>query len=386
MVKGKICLVGLLLVMSSLLAAQDVIVTSEIEDKGKVGMPLSGTITVTHDRKAKVDESSFLLGGEPIEVEYLKEVQVAPNSPLTISIYTFTLMPDEAGLKHLPPVSVYVGGSEYSSFASTYRVEEVKAAPNSPKTSIVLQIEPLIVGDTPLYPGQRIKVGYRYIFNYSQDLKKEIVLLLEAKGFRKVGGKTQETKMDGKLVNLDVLQEVEATEPGEYHFDPARIEGRAWRKGRLGQKDFAVRDSVAESAPATITVLPFPAKDQPPSFNGAIAKELTFKAMLLTSDKVTVGDKMKFKLEFEGVGELATLPIPELCCQPGMSGFFRLSDLPPQESIVGNKKSFVVEMRPLSDKPKEIPALEFSYFDPDDKSYHALKSDPIPLEITPLDE
>ena len=371
----------LILFFTAALAAQEVIVTSEIEGVGKVGMPLKGTITVTHDRTALVDENSFLLGAEPLNIEYLKEVKVAPNSPLTISIYSFTLMPDEAGLMQLPEIGVFVGGKEYRSFASTYKVEEIKAGSQSPKSSIVLQIEPLIIGETPIYPGQRIQVGYRYIFNYSQDLKKEIVPLLEAKGFRKVGGKSQETKMSGKLVHLDVLQEIEAIEPGEYYFEPAKIQGRAWRKGSSGQKDFAVNESLAESTPTTIIVLPFPSQGKPGSFNGAIGEELNFKTILLSSDEVTVGDKMKLKLEFKGVGELATLPLLEVCCQPGMSGFFRISDLPPQETIQDGTKSFIVEMRPLNDKTKEIPALEFSYFNPVDKTYKISKSEPIPLVI-----
>lgn len=376
---------GLFMLFTLALAAQEVIVTSEIEGNGKVGMPLKGTITITHDRKAAIDENSFMLGEETLEAEYLKDVQVAPNSPLTISIYSFTLMPDEPGLKVLPEIKVNVGGKEYRSYASTYKVEEITAGASSPvKSSIVLDIEPLIEGHVPLYPGQRIKVGYRYIFNYSQDLKKEIVPLLEAKGFKKVGGKTQETKMAGKLVHLDVLQEVEAVEPGEYFFEPARIEGRAWRKGNLGQKDFAVRDSFAESKTVTIAVLPFPEQGKPGSFNGAIGENLTFKTTLLTSDAVTVGDKMKLKLEFKGIGELATLPLLEVCCQPGMSGFFRTNDLPPQEIIQGDTKSFTVEMRPLNDKATEIPSLEFSYFNPVEKTYHIVKSDPIPLVIKPL--
>lgn len=390
MVKASQVIGLLMMIVTTALAAQDVIVTSEVEEKGKVGMPLKGTVTITHDLKEQVDENSFMLGDAPLEVEHLKEVQVAPNSPLTISIYTFTLMPDEAGLHELPQVKVTVGGKDYRSFATTYRVEEVKATPVTPgsssSSSIVLRIEPLIVGDTPLYPGQRIKVGYRYIFNYSQDLKKEIVPLLEAKGFRKVGGKTQETKMSGKLVHLDVLQEVEAIEPGEYHFEPAKIQGRAWRKGRFGQKDLAINDSVAESEPVSITVLPFPKQNQPPSFNGAIGTKLSFDTILLTEDKLTVGDKMKLKLEFKGTGELASLPILDICCQPGMSGFFRLSDLPPEESLQGDAKVFIVEMRPLTDQAKEIPALEFSYFNPEKKSYQTVKSDPIPLEIAPLKE
>lgn len=366
--------------------AQEVVVTSEIDGIGTVGAPLKGTVMVTHDKSAKVDVHSFMLGKEPLEAKYLRDVQIAPNSPLIISIYSFTLVPKKAGLKELPEVSVKVEGKEYRSFASTYRVEEAGEALQSSKSSIILQIRPLIIGNTSLYPGQRIKVGYRYTFNYSQDLKEEYLPLLDAKGFKKIGGIKSEKKLSGKLVNLDVLQEIEAVKPGVFTFEPAKIKGRAWRKGKWGAKDFAKRDSFAQSKPATIDVLPFPQKGKPGSFNGAIGKNLSFKVSLLTSNHVTVGDKIRLELSFSGAGELASLPLPELCCQPGMSGFFRLSDLPAQESLQDGTKSFIVEMRPLNDKAKEIPSLEFSYFNPEEKRYYTKKSVPIPIVITPLEK
>jgi hypothetical protein len=384
----RVIFVWLLLLIASAAPAQaqEVVVTSEVEGKGTVGMPIKGSITITHDRAALVDPNSFMLGEEPFEVEHIKDVQVAPNSSLVISLYSFTLNPQETGLQVLPEISVNVGGTIYRSFASTYTVEEIKQTQATPAgTSIVLQIEPLIIGETTLYPGQRIQVGYRYIFNYSQDLSSEFVPLVEAKGFKKIGGKTSETKMSGDLVHLDVLQFIEAVEPGDFHFPSARIEGRAWRRGYLGQKDFAVNESFAESEAVTLTVLPFPKIGQPASFNGAIGEKLSFKTALLTSDEVAVGDKMTLELTIAGNGELATAPIPELCCQPGMSGFFRLSDLPPLEAVKGAMKTFKVDMRPLNNKITEIPALEFTYFNPKDKTYHTVKSEPIPVVVTGMD-
>lgn len=366
--------------------AQEVVVSSKVEGTAHLGMPVDGVITITHDRSVVVDTSSFLLGGDPFKVEFLKDVQIASNLPLVISIYNFTIEPQEVGLQELPKVSVTVGGKVYHSYSSTYQVEEAKEGPKGVRGSIVLKIEPLVVGDTPLYPGQRIEVGYRYIFNYSHELTREELPMLEAKGFSKLGGKEAETKIEGKLIHYDVLQQVEAVEPGVYQFAPARIQGRAWKKERFGKKNYAKRESTAESAPITIEVLSFPEEGKPPSFNGAIGEDLSFSLELKTPSEVTVGDKMVLLITIKGNGELASLSAPEVCCQPGFSGFFRTSDLPPIEDLFGSTKTFTVEMRPLNDKITEIPSLEFSYFNPKEKKYVAIQSDPIPLKVSPMTE
>ncbi len=376
----------LFFVFCSSIFAQEVIVTSKIEGSPQLGMPVEGTITITHDRSKAVDTNSFAMGGEPLEVEFLKEVQVAPDLPLIISIYTFTIEPQEVGLQELPRVSVDVGGTVYHSFSSTYQVEKAKKQPQVSGGSIVLKIEPLVIGKTPLYPGQRIKVGYRYIFNYSHELSREELPLLKAEGFSKLGAKETETKVEGKLVYYDVLQEVEAVEPGVYTFAPAKIQGRAWKKERLGKKNYAKQESTAESAPVAIEVLAFPEEGKPPSFNGAIGEDLSFSVELKTPSEVSVGDKIVLLITIKGNGELASLPPPEVCCQPGFSGFFRTSDLPPVEDIFGSIKTFTVEMRPLNDKITAIPSLEFSYFNPKEKQYQAIQSEPIPLKVSPMKE
>src|SRR5262249_46630630 len=100
---------------------------------------------------------------------------------------------------------------------------------------------------------------------------------------------------------------------------------------------------------------------------------------------LNVGDKVVLSIEIGGKGQLATVPLPELCCQPGFSGVFKLSDLPPKEQSKGpTTKQFVAELRLLSQSIKEIPPVEFAFFDPENKSYNTLHSKPIPIEIAAL--
>lgn len=387
MVKSKIGVsILIFLAFPMALFCQEVKVAAEIEGKGTIGMPVNGTITVTHDQSLEVDIHSFRLGDKLIEVEFLKDVKLSPNITLIISIYNFSIEPQPPGLHILPEVSVTVGGKVYRSIPSTYEVDEEEAPTQLPTggPSVMLRFETIVDGDTTIYPGQRINIGYRFIFNYSIDLTREEIPLLEAKGFRKIGGKETKEYTQANLNYLEITQMIEALEPGEYSFELGVIQGRAYRAGRFGQKEYARSESRAESSPVTIHVLPFPEQGKPPSFNGALGESLTFDLSLLTPDEVAVGDKSVLFIKITGKGELASLPMPEVCCQPGFSGFFRISDLPPIEELFGSTKTFKVEMRPLNDTIKEIPSLEFSYFNPKDKSYIALQSAPIPIKVTPL--
>jgi len=379
------------------LFSQEVRVTAEIEKNGVVGMPLEGTITITHDKNATVDIDSFRMENKGLEVEFLKEVELSATSDVVISLYNFSLEPQKQGLHVLPEITVTVGNRKYRSVSTTFVVEDQKATPTRPpprgaprqatrtaRTTIILELYNIIEGDTTLYPGQQIVVGYHFIYNFSVDLSKEDLPLLQAEGFNKIGGKDTKEYKEDNLNNLEARQIIEAVKPGEYHFPGGVIEGRAFEVGRHGQKSVAPDDSRAESQPITIHVVPFPGQDKPPSFNGAIGTDLVFDVTLLSHDEVTVGDKIILLIKISGNGEMSTMPMPEVCCQPGFSGFFRLSDLPPVEEVVGPTKTFKVEMRPLSASIAEIPSLEFSYFNPKTKSYSSLKSSPIPLKVNPL--
>jgi hypothetical protein len=387
-----ISLVILCVLIPFCIFSQEVTVTAEIEKKGIPGKPLQGTITVTHERSTPVDEKSFILGSDNLEVEFVKEEKVSPASNLVNSVYHFNLKPKDPGLHELPEVIVTVGKRRYRSTSSTYEVDKDPTKPAAPTAKsgksgtipIHLGLEEIVEGETTLYPGQQVIVGYRFTYNFSVDLSKEELPLIKGEGLLKVGAKDTNQSKEGDINTFEVKQVLQAVKPGEYVFKPGSIEGRAYRVTRFGQKEIAPDDSRAESKGVTIHVLSFPEKGKPPSFSGAIGTDLEFKVTMLSSDKISVGDKISLLIEISGNGELHSLPMPEVCCQPGFSGFFKLSDLPPVEELISSKKTFKVEMRPLNESIKEIPSLEFSYFNPREKSYTTLKSKPIPIEVTSL--
>ena len=77
--------------------------------------PIEGTVSVTHDIGQKIDVDSIKIGNKPLKVTLDKEVKIATNSPLVITIYRFTIPGMSKGLQLLPAISVNIAGKTYSS-------------------------------------------------------------------------------------------------------------------------------------------------------------------------------------------------------------------------------------------------------------------------------
>ena len=402
--------------------------------------PIQGMISITHEKSDAVDMQSFTMEGKKLEVELDRAVEISPQSSVVVSFFRFSLPGKGAGLYELPEIAVKVGRSVYSSIPSTYEVQKAKIQPKpstpqpkpstpqsmpstpqpmpstpqpmpstpqpmpstpqpmpstpQPKTSTpqtkespansFLKLELDITGTPQLYPKQRFQVIYKFNYNGNIELSEEQLPLLDPSGFVKVGSKINQEYQEQDHSVQQISQTLEAVKPGEYSFGASVIRGRAYKTDFLGNRVFQPPALESSVPPKILKVVPFPAEKKPPSFNEAIGPFNIFKVSLASPTKVHVGDKILLKIEIAGEGQVSTVPLPELCCQPGFSGVFQQSDLPPSEQMIGNSKQFVVEMRPLTALVKEIPSIEFSFFVPETGKYGILKSDPIPIEVIPL--
>ncbi len=357
--------------------------------------PIRGLISITHDKKDAIDPNSFTLGGQPLSVEPVREVQVSPPNPLVISYFQFTLPGKAAGLYVLPELQVNIGGKAYASIPSTYEVQKPQKTPEPQKTAAPvkenkgkseLKLDLKVTGTPMLYPKQRFQAIYRFLFNTSIELTEESLPLLDPEGFSKIGTKETKDYVENGFNVQEIAQRLEAIQPGEYAFKASSIQGYAYKTDYAGRKNYLEPLLQAEAPAITLHVLPFPAKNKPPSFNGAIGPFDLFKVTLGSPSTIYVGDKILLNIDIGGNGQVDNVPLPELCCQPGFSGVFQLSDLPPSEQVKGKTKHFAVEFRPLTALVSQIPSIEFSYFVPESGQYGTLKSDPLPITIKPIEE
>lgn len=397
-----ICCFFLLFSFAVTLYAQNIHITAEIDLEAYENEPLKGTISITHQQQDKVDTNSFSLNKKTLSVELVKEVQIAPNNPLILSLYRFQIPAQPQGLYALPPISVRVGGKTYQSSMSSYTVQprndsssplpvsppaaptihSPSPPPSTEPTPPILRLEAKVTGSDSLYPGQHTTLTYIYYFSGNIALTTETLPLLDAKGLVKIGEKEIKDSTQGNISIREISQRVEANKPGTYTFGPSLIEGHAYTETIPGQPVYSSEKLSAKAPPIVITVKPFPKEKQPASFNGAVGN-YTFETVLLSPETVTEGDEMSLALKISGTGNLKNIQPPDLCCQPGYSGFFRLSDLPPSEEIAGDTKTIVVKLKPLNTLIQSLPSIEFSFFNPKTAAYTTRHSKPIPIHVNP---
>lgn len=361
--------------------------------------PIPVTIMVTHPAAEGVDVRTFTLGKEPVEVEKVQEVGDPAHEDM-LSIYRLRLPGLGKGLHMLPAVSVTIGGSVYRSIATTF---EIKArnrqdiaparAPRAPSTTAsaasavssagaFLKLENIIQGSTAVFLGETVIVGYRYSYNADIETTQEVTPLFEVDGFSKVGDKIIRNKQASEVSILEVTQQLQAEREGTFSAGPSTLEGYVYTQDSSGKRTYSKSPLKATAPVVTFTIKALPEK-QPASFNGAIGK-YTFQVVLVSSNKVTVGDEMTLEVSISGTGDLNAIKLPELCCQPGMSGLFKLKDLPPVGRVNGAAKMFTVNLRPLNTSIRSIPSLEFSFFNPTTKQYEVVRSAEIPITVSEL--
>jgi len=348
--------------------------------------PIEVVVTVVRDAGLKVDVSSFFLKNEPIKVEHIGDSSQSSisiingrrrDSHTTTSQYRFFLPGKPAGLYVLPPVSVRVDGTFYSSKSSTYQVQAGEVRED-------FRLEASVEGPSPLYPRQRATFVYRIYFKDNIELTVEKLPLFDLEGFRMIGRKKINTYVQNGYNVQEIAQDVEAMDPGVFHVEESIIEGFAYNEDFFGRRSYRKPRLRSIADPITIVVEAFPEEGKPETFFGAVG---TFQldVEMLTKDTVSIGDKVELSIRING-SDVSTVQLPNIENQEGFRGLFRFSDLPPVGEIEKSSKHYILELRPLSENIQEIPSIEFSYFDPYRKRYQTLRSRSIPIVVKALRE
>lgn len=393
--KALYCII--LLLQGSLLA--DVSFKAEVDrNRGYENTPVTGIIMIGRAADEQVDTASFKLDKNPLQVELVKEESLGPTGDHLLSIYRFTLPAQPKGGHLLPAISASVGGIHQQSIPSTYEILEgiptpepkvaAQSSANQPALSAAqtattqpsLKLQAFVQGPTEIYPGQKITVGYRYTYTGDIDITKEEIPLVKAKGLISIGEQTIKEGQQAQNSILEITQVVQGAHTGTFTYEPSVLEGIPYQLSTSGEKIYSKQKLTTTAEPITIIVKPFPPEGKPASFTGAVG---TFKwqSQLISDPQTRVGDPVTIKFSVSGQGNVQAIKLPELCCQPGVSGLFRVSDLPATEQVEGTTKIFNVEMRALSPAITAIPSFEFSSFDGDTQSYVRTTTEPIPITV-----
>jgi BatD DUF11 like domain len=128
-----------------------------------------------------------------------------------------------------------------------------------------------------------------------------------------------------------------------------------------------------------VEAAPLPEQNRPANFSGAVGQfDLAASAGPTT---VTVGDPITVRVQISGRGALDAVTLPE-------QGWQNFKTYPPTTKVettdqfgFQGTKTFEQIISPLNNDVHEIPALTFSYFDPNDGQYHTLTQAAVPLTV-----
>ena len=136
------------------------------------------------------------------------------------------------------------------------------------------------------------------------------------------------------------------------------------------------------SAPQSVVVQPLPAADRPVSFTGAVGR---FAVSASASPlQAASGDPITVRITVKGRGNFDRVEAPVPTNANGWKTYKPSSSFQPLDSVgYEGKKEFEQVFSAVDAGVKELPSLQFSYFDTRDERYVTVRTDPIPVSITP---
>lgn len=197
---------------------------------------------------------------------------------------------------------------------------------------------------------------------------------------------TKPGKIDASDLQVVVNYPVEigrSRDPFESMFGGSSLFGRLRNDDLFGSRSrLRVTKSRPISANAnvdTTEVLPVPEAGKPDDYRGAVGQYLMIAQASPTT--VDAGDPITLKLGITGDGPMNLIQAPPLSELTVLTRDFQVVDQSLAGYVQDNTKAFVTSIRPRNKSVQEIPALPFSFFNPETDSYQTVFTDPIPITV-----
>jgi BatD DUF11 like domain len=145
----------------------------------------------------------------------------------------------------------------------------------------------------------------------------------------------------------------------------------------------AIRKNITVTSPeATFTVLPLPTQDKPPDFGGAVGN---FKISTdISSTTNTAGDPLTLRMHVNGAGNFDRVESSMLSNDGQWKTYDPKATFKAADPI-GYRGEKTFEQPLIASKPgaHAVPALSFSYFNPDTRHYETARSAPLNVNVSP---
>ncbi|WP_442509729.1 BatD family protein [Novipirellula sp. SH528] len=142
----------------------------------------------------------------------------------------------------------------------------------------------------------------------------------------------------------------------------------------------SIRPVIVDTKVSPIEIKPIPSQGRPANYRGAVGDyEIYTQA---TPTAANAGDPITLNIAVRGDGPMDRIQPPLLNEQDSLTKNFKVADESLAGFVDGNQKLFTTTIRPVSETVTEIPAIEFSFFDPRKEKFVTVQSKPIPVEVS----
>lgn len=306
---------------------------------------------------------------------------------------TYTLLADKVGTVSIAPTTAVVGGRQVQVRGASIKVLQGEQGQQAAQASRVGHyLYRAIPGRSSVYEQEAIPMQYKLYA--STEFEIASLKAPEYEGFLSQmepdDGRRQlvlESYQGRNWRTVVMRQEVLFPQrSGQLTIPASEIGLRVPAPIAQDEDDFfigaaSVMERTVSSAPVTITVKPLPTEGRPADFSGAVGA-FTMKAELL-SKKLKTNEALTLRITLQGQGNLKLAKAPEV----KFPDTFEVYD--PKESYEQKVGANNVQGHKVIDYyaiPKRvgivtIPAVSFSYFNPQTQRYETIRSQSFRLDI-----
>ena len=375
-------------------------------DEGTVlSITVNGSGRISSIDLPEIDGISFSSRGQSSRINIING---SVSSSLTNN---YLIQAEKPGIYTLPPIKVSAGGDSTTTKPMSFEVTAAAAAPGptpgrSDRSAAPGDVAFIRVSEVSShYPGEIVPVTIKAYFK--QDFRTDINSLPVLQGdgvvmpqLREKPTQSQE-RVNGETYNVLTWDTtLSGIKEGSHHLSftldaslliPQRRQGRSLFGGGGLFDDSMFNDPLFDSffggyqkKPISVKspqivfeVNPLPTKGRPANFTGAIGIfELKVTA---NHQELEVGEPLTLTMTISGRGNFDRVDAPIFPDSPDWKTYSPTSSTADQG--ISGAKTFEQAIVAKNSTVKEIPALSFSYFDPDQKSYVTRTSSPINITV-----
>jgi len=310
--------------------------------------------------------------------------------------YSFVLRPVREGTYTIGSATIQVEGQTYRTKPLTITVtneSQQSSDPDDPYNKAAENVfVKVLTNKTTLYQGEPLVASYKVFFDTDID-NPELLEEPNYTGFYRENIElkripTRKESYNGKQYTSGVIRQLVLIPQRSGKIRPGKIEFKIPTVIPSGRRDFfgrmmgkKINLNTSEDFP-TLEVKPLPLSNQPSNFSGAVGN-YTLDVSLSRTD-VSADESVTLKIKVSGSGNIKLVDIPE----PEIPNAFEAYDPKYSENISINasgmkgSKTFEYLLIPRYNGSYKIPAINFSYFDPNEESYKSLRSEEFTINVT----